>query len=122
MGLLMNIKQNHPNSFKNTSNFDSNGGDDGVINGGLDQRFFKPLSPKTPILRSATTATPQSTKKIDFYKQEPEIRRTKMATAPGSTDTLDFGNEGGANETTNKAVKRSLFPKDTPEHSKTKKD
>ncbi|GJT54887.1 retrovirus-related pol polyprotein from transposon TNT 1-94 [Tanacetum coccineum] len=39
----MNIKQNHPNSFKNTSNFDSNGGDDGVINGGLkgglDQRY-----------------------------------------------------------------------------------
>ncbi|GJQ90521.1 hypothetical protein Tco_0001660 [Tanacetum coccineum] len=34
----MNIKQNHPNSFKNTNNFDSNGGDDGVINGGLDQR------------------------------------------------------------------------------------
>ncbi|GJZ54817.1 zf-CCHC domain-containing protein [Tanacetum coccineum] len=38
-GLLMNIKENHPNSFKNTSNFDSNGGDDGVINGGLDQRI-----------------------------------------------------------------------------------
>nr|GEX00283.1 hypothetical protein [Tanacetum cinerariifolium] len=45
----MNIKQSHLNSFKNTSNFDSNGGDDGVIIGGLDQWFFKPLSPKTPI-------------------------------------------------------------------------
>nr|GEX80386.1 hypothetical protein [Tanacetum cinerariifolium] len=48
----MNIKKNHPNSFKNTSNFDPNGGDDGVINGGLDQRFYNPLSPKTHILSS----------------------------------------------------------------------
>nr|GEY81930.1 hypothetical protein [Tanacetum cinerariifolium] len=81
-GLLMKIKQNHPNSFNNTSNFDSNGGDDGVINGSLDQRFFKPLSPKTPI--------PSSTHELEFsWKSAAVLGKIESSTQHSSVN--DFG-------------------------------
>nr|GEW71090.1 hypothetical protein [Tanacetum cinerariifolium] len=47
--------------------------DDGVINGGLDQRFFKPLSPKTPI--------PSSTHELEFvarFHVSPSVYKCKV--------------------------------------------
>ncbi|GJW15956.1 hypothetical protein Tco_0020089 [Tanacetum coccineum] len=47
---MMNINQDYPTSSRTLPYFDSNGGGDGGLKGGLDQNFFKPLSSKTPFL------------------------------------------------------------------------
>ncbi|GJS53904.1 hypothetical protein Tco_0627266 [Tanacetum coccineum] len=48
---MMNINQDYPTSSRTHPYFNFNGGGDGGLKGGLDQRFFKPLSSKTPFLR-----------------------------------------------------------------------
>ncbi|GJY32613.1 DNA helicase [Tanacetum coccineum] len=90
-------------------------------------RMVTPTTPIQPagisesaqmITGSTTTATPESTDKQDFQKQEPPSETTKTAATPESTDKQGFDKQEAANETTNKAVKRSLFPEDTAKQSR----
>ncbi|GKB61239.1 hypothetical protein Tco_0917425 [Tanacetum coccineum] len=102
-----------------------------VLTGADGLRMVTPTTPIQPagisesaqmITGSTTTATPESTDKQDFQKQEPPSETTKTAATPESTDKQGFDKQEAANETTNKAVKRSLFPEDTAKQSKKKKE
>ncbi|GKE60947.1 hypothetical protein Tco_1511314 [Tanacetum coccineum] len=47
---MMNINQDYQTSLRTPPYFDSNGGGDGGLKGGLVSWFVKPRTPKTPIL------------------------------------------------------------------------